>query len=101
MTGAWATSAAGLLRGMRKIPLILALMFALSACSFLEEPIEQRVVNWSLANYPGSCGCPFSVDGAGNLCAGQSAWSQNAPDKPVCYASEVTLDLIARYLASL
>lgn len=76
------------------------IVLALAGCELFEGPIEQNVLNQAIAKYSGACACPFSLDLAGDLCGGQSAYSQGATDAPICYVSEVTYEMITQYLAS-
>ncbi len=80
----------------------LAAAFALflSGCNLFGDSIEQKVVDAAVANYSGTCACPYSTNGSGGLCGSASAWSTKAPNAPICYPSEVTLAMIASYLAT-
>ncbi len=78
---------------------VTALILLVAACQPFGISIEQEVVNWAIANYNGACPCPFSLDNFGNQCGDQSAWVLKALNAPVCYPSEVTSDMIAKYLA--
>lgn len=83
-----------------KVALIAAIALTLSSCQLLEGAVEQNALNWAVSNYSGACACPFSTDALGALCGTQSAYSLGVAEAPICYLSEVTFDLITKYLAS-
>ena len=83
-----------------KVAVIAVAALSLSSCDLFEGPVEQKALNWAVSNYSGACACPFSLDSMGALCADQSAYSLGTAGAPICYLSEVTFDLITRYLAS-
>ncbi|VAW20338.1 hypothetical protein MNBD_ALPHA12-2287 [hydrothermal vent metagenome] len=79
---------------------VAALILLVSACNPFGISIEQEVVNWAIANYNAACPCPFSLDSFGDQCGAQSAWTLKTLNAPVCYPSEVTSDMIAKFLAA-
>jgi hypothetical protein len=58
-----------------------------------DEAIAQKLVATSRLAYGGSCPCPYDVDRTGP-CGDRSAYSQGKPNKPLCYSSDVTADMI-------
>jgi len=91
---------AHLFRHFSQVIVVAGLSLFLSSCDLLEGPIEQNVLNWAIANYTSACACPFSLNALGEICGDQSAYSLGIAEAPICYVSEVTVDLIAQYLAS-
>jgi len=59
-----------------------------------DAQIRQRLIRQSIASYPGSCPCPYSVDRAGRRCGGRSAYSRPGGYAPLCYPSDVTPAMI-------
>src|SRR6516165_6841908 len=59
-----------------------------------DEEIRQKILAASLANYNGPCPCPYS----GLYCKGRSAHDMHG--EPLCYSSDVTLEMIARFRAN-
>lgn len=59
--------------------------------------IIQRIIAESLANYPGTCACPYSTDRRGRRCGNRSAYSKPGGYAPVCFAQDVTKSMIEAY----
>ncbi|HEX8655530.1 MAG TPA: hypothetical protein VF693_09950 [Allosphingosinicella sp.] len=59
-----------------------------------DAQIRQRLIRQSIASYPGSCPCPYSVDRAGRRCGGRSAYSRPGGYAPLCYPSDITPAMI-------
>jgi hypothetical protein len=55
-----------------------------------DAQIRQRLIRQSIASYPGSCPCPYSVDRGGRRCGGRSAYNRPGGYAPLCYPSDVT-----------
>ena len=87
---------------MRKIVnvFLLALVLGMAAGQKTvktDEEIKKILINESIANYSGSCPCPYNTDRAGHRCGKRSAYSRPGGASPVCYASDVTPKMIADY----
>jgi hypothetical protein len=63
-----------------------------------DAEIREELVRRSIALYPGSCPCPYSVDRAGRRCGGRSAYSRPGGGSPICYDSDVTQDMVERFM---
>jgi hypothetical protein len=50
-----------------------------------------------LESYPSSCACPYNTDRGGRRCGGRSAYSRPGGYAPICFASDVTKDMIAAF----
>ena len=55
-----------------------------------DAQVKQRIIRQSIAAYPGSCPCPYSVDRAGRRCGARSAYSRPGGYAPLCFPSDVT-----------
>lgn len=55
-----------------------------------DAAIKQRIIQASIAAYPGNCPCPYSVARNGSRCGGRSAYSRSGGYAPLCYPSDVT-----------
>lgn len=89
---------------MRINPLVLILLAASSLLSIesslaktsvlSDAQIKQKVIEESIAQYPGPCACPFNHARNGSSCGKRSAWSKPGGYDPICYANEVTPQMI-------
>ena len=61
------------------------------------QTIIQQIINQSLASYPGNCPCPYNSDRAGRSCGRRSAYSRPGGYSPICYATDVTEDMIQNW----
>lgn len=59
--------------------------------------IIQRIIAESVANYPGTCACPYSTDRKGRRCGNRSAYSKPGGYAPICFAQDVTRSMIEAY----
>jgi hypothetical protein len=59
--------------------------------------IIQALIDESIANYKGSCPCPYNTDRAGRSCGARSAYSRPGGASPICYAKDVTPKMIEDY----
>lgn len=72
---------------MKKISYVLVtLCLFFSALS--GHAATQAEINRSIANYKGSCPCPYNVDRAGRLCGRRSAYSRQGGAQPLCYPED-------------
>lgn len=67
---------------------------ALSGASIAKLLIER-----SIAEYPGPCACPFQSAHNGSSCGKQAAYVRPGGYAPLCYAKDVTPEMIAAYRA--
>jgi len=61
--------------------------------------IKKILIKRSHAYYPGNCPCPYNITAAGRKCGGRSAWSRPGGREPLCYASDVTAQMVTDYRA--
>lgn len=62
-----------------------------------DEAIKKKIIKESIADYPGNCPCPYNTAKNGSKCGKRSAYSRPSGYSPVCYASDVTKEMIKRY----
>ena len=62
-----------------------------------DAQVVQALINQSIANYKGSCACPYSKDRAGRNCGARSAYSKPRGASPLCYAKDVTPKMIEEF----
>lgn len=65
-----------------------------------DAQIRKAVIQASIAEYPGSCPCPYNADRAGRSCGRRSAYSRAGGYGPKCYAKDVTPEDVAVYRQS-
>ena len=90
---------------MKPMAIFAALAVALSphvaaATRLSDAEVKQRIINESLASYPGHCPCPYNSDRAGRSCGGRSAWSRPGGYAPKCYPADVTRAEVEDYRQS-
>jgi hypothetical protein len=66
-----------------------------------DSEIRLLFVRVSTAAYTGECACPESVNSRGMLCGGNSAYRRGGGNRPLCYSTDVTDDMIRRYREAL
>ncbi|TMJ16611.1 MAG: hypothetical protein E6G94_03720 [Alphaproteobacteria bacterium] len=52
--------------------------------------IKQRIIDASIADYPGNCPCPYNSASNGSRCGKRSAWNRAGGYSPKCFPSDVT-----------
>lgn len=62
-----------------------------------DDQVKQRIIDDSIASYPGTCACPFNTARNGSSCGRRSAWSKAGGYSPVCYKKEVTKDMVKEW----
>ncbi|HYG26021.1 MAG TPA: hypothetical protein VD906_03870 [Caulobacteraceae bacterium] len=72
---------------------------ASSALAQSDAQIRQKIIKESIASYPGNCPCPYNSASNGSSCGRRSAYSRGGGYAPVCYASDVTPEMIREYKA--
>lgn len=54
-----------------------------------DAQVRKRIIQESIASYPGNCPCPYNTDAAGRSCGRRSAWSKPGGYSPKCYDSDI------------
>lgn len=57
----------------------------------------RAIISQSIKNYSGKCPCPYSLMSNGSSCGKRSAYSKPGGASPICYASDVTEEMILEY----
>ncbi len=65
-----------------------------------DAQIKQRIIKQSIAEYPGTCACPYNSTRNGSSCGGRSAWSRGGGYAPMCYAKDVSASQVRSWRAS-
>ncbi|WP_425452617.1 hypothetical protein [Edaphovirga cremea] len=60
-----------------------------------DEQVKQQIIKESISAYPGNCPCPFNSARNGSRCGKRSAWSREGGYAPICYADEISDQMIA------
>lgn len=61
------------------------------------DRIKQKIIEESIARYPGVCACPYNRARNGSSCGRRSAWSKAGGYSPICYKDEVTAEMVAQW----
>lgn len=62
-----------------------------------DATIVQRIIAQSIERDPGSCPCPYSRDRGGRRCGKRSAYSKPDGYAPICFAEDVSRDMIGAF----
>src|SRR5687768_6977943 len=65
-----------------------------------DTQIRQILVDESIAAYSGNCPCPYSTMRNGRSCGRRSAYSREGGEAPLCYAKDVTAEMVSAYRES-
>jgi hypothetical protein len=85
------------MRSLLIVVLIGSLLSVAASAEVSDDDIRQLLIAQSLANYSGNCPCPHFVDRAGRRCGARSAYSKPGGYAPLCYARDVTPEMIQQY----
>ena len=69
--------------------LLMLLITALTQPLLANDQKVQRLIQESIASYPGKCACPYSIMSNGRKCGGRSAYSKPGGYSPLCYPKDV------------
>jgi len=59
--------------------------------------IREILIQESIDAYPGNCPCPYSRARNGSLCGRRSAYSRPGGEAPLCYAKDVSAEMVRAY----
>jgi hypothetical protein len=62
-----------------------------------DDEVTQLIIQESIASYPGNCPCPYNRTANGTKCGKRSAWSRAGGYSPICYAEEITPQMIEEW----
>jgi len=72
-------------------------MPAVAGSSLADAQVKELIIQQSIDSYPGTCPCPYSRARNGSRCGGRSAYSRPGGYAPICYTSDITKEMIAKY----
>ncbi len=64
-----------------------------------DAQIRKILIEESIAAYSGTCPCPYSTMRNGRSCGRRSAYSREGGEAPLCYAKDVTAEMVTAYRA--
>lgn len=64
-----------------------------------DDAVRRIIINDSIASYPSVCACPYSTIRNGRPCGSRSAYSRPGGRSPMCYAEQITREMIAQWRA--
>ena len=64
-----------------------------------DAQIRQILIEESISAYSGNCPCPYSTARNGSRCGKRSAYSREGGAAPLCYAKDVTAEMVSAYRA--
>ena len=79
------------------LPILFFIPLILFAETTQDQKIIQNIINESIANYSGSCPCPYNRASNGSSCGKRSAYSKVGGSSPICYSKDVTPAMISTY----
>ena len=83
---------------IRKILVILfSLLIQISTNAFADDEISQAMIKESISAYSGHCPCPYNFASNGSHCGRRSAYSKPGGHLPLCYAEDITPQMINEY----
>jgi hypothetical protein len=62
-----------------------------------DAQIKKILIDESIAAYQGNCPCPYSTARNGSRCGKRSAWSRAGGAEPLCYANDVSAEMVQDY----
>jgi hypothetical protein len=92
------------------VSIVATVAFSLSASAFAQgsspstltdAQVRERIIKESIANYSGSCPCPYNTARNGSRCGGRSAYSRPGGQAPICYSEDISDDMVRRYRSNM
>lgn len=62
-----------------------------------DAQIKQLLIDESIAAYSGNCPCPYNTARNGSRCGRRSAYSREGGEAPLCYAKDVSAEMVKQY----
>jgi hypothetical protein len=62
-----------------------------------DRQIKSRMVQESISTYQGNCPCPFNFAKNGSKCGRRSAYSRPGGETPLCYAKDITPEMLREF----
>jgi hypothetical protein len=64
-----------------------------------DSEIKKLIIRESIASYPGNCACPYQRASNGSSCGRRSAYNRAGGYAPLCFARDVTKEMVDAYRA--
>ena len=61
------------------------------------EKIKEKIIQESIANYPGNCACPYNTASNGSRCGKRSAYNRKGGYAPLCYPEDVSDRMVKEF----
>jgi hypothetical protein len=65
--------------------------------SLTDAVIVQRIIEDSIAEYPGNCPCPYNTARNGSRCGKRSAYNRAGGYAPLCFKEDVSREMVQEY----
>ena len=65
-----------------------------------DNDVRKLLIQQSIASYSGSCPCPYNTTRNGSRCGKRSAWSKPGGRSPLCYATDITDEMVTQHRKS-
>lgn len=85
----------GTLKGL--VVALLILPGIALAETLTDEQVRERMIQESIASYPGNCPCPYNRASNGSRCGKRSAWSKVGGYNPFCYPDDISAAQVNAY----
>jgi hypothetical protein len=69
----------------------------MGAEALTDEQIRELILKESIANYSGTCPCPYSEKTSGEKCGDSSAYRKPGGQKPLCYQKDISPGQVDKY----
>lgn len=63
-----------------------------------DSEIRKQMIVESISRYSGNCPCPYNSARNGSRCGRRSAWSRPGGASPLCYATDISDEMLASYV---
>lgn len=80
--------------GIVLVTMLMAVSPAHAKKAMSDEQIKQAIIQESIDSYFGNCPCPYNTTSNGRSCGRRSAYSRPGGESPLCYASDVTKEMV-------
>ena len=77
--------------------LAAGLAVAKGPAGLTDAEVKQQIIDESIADYSGSCACPYNSARNGSRCGGRSAYSKPGGASPICFKDQVTAEMVKKW----
>lgn len=78
------------------LPIFLLFPKIAYAQTISDAELREEMIAASISSYPSICPCPYSSNET-RICGGNSAYNRPNGEKPLCYPSDITDEMIENY----